>query len=77
VPDREGVIPSGFDRLMAGVLVPGEEDAAAAVLSLAVAGLDDAQLASFLEALATRIRDRAVPVKAAELQSLLDSCLPR
>ncbi len=76
MPDPERAIPAGFDQILARVLVPGEEVAAARVLIEAADGLDDLQLASFLAAFAALVRDQPGPISAAELRGLLDSCRP-
>jgi hypothetical protein len=69
-------IPPDFAEMLAQVLKPGEEAAAARVLTEAFGDLDDDQLAAFLEAFAARVRDHSAPVSANELRGLLESCRP-
>lgn len=76
MPDPASPIPPDFAEVLAQVLKPGEEAAAAAVLSEAFGDLDDDQLAAFLDAFAARVRDQAAPVSADELRGLLESCRP-
>lgn len=69
-------IPSDFAEMLARVLIPGEEDAVAAVLNEAFSEFDDARLAAFLESFAARVRDLPEPVSAADLRTLLDAIRP-
>jgi hypothetical protein len=64
------ILPPGFADQLARLVRPGDQEAAAEVLS-AAAALDEERLAGFLERLAARIRSGPEPLTADELGRLL------
>ncbi len=64
-------LPDDFADTLARVVEPGETEAVAEIIEAATR-LDDEALGRFLRLFAARVRALAAPVRAGELQELLD-----
>lgn len=66
-------IPDEFASQLAALIEPADLDRSGRILEDAVDELDDDQLGDFMASLAARVGQAGAPLRAMELQALLDA----